>query len=215
MSSASTTSDRGEERVGRVRLSAGRILALFVFGSIVITTFDGFHTWSDTTRYASPVVLRVSWWAPLTLGLASAAGGAAYALLYQTLGGRRAPPSWSLLAPALAIFAALYAFSGFFHGASETKLVVLGTAGLALFAWLDRSLAGIACAAVTAFTGTLSEIVAGRTGAFEYIRPDFLGVPMWLPALYVCAAAVVGQGARRWLLTPPTGEGSPVDVVTR
>jgi hypothetical protein len=194
--------DQDEARVGRVRLTAGRVLALFAFGSIVVTTLDGFHTWSDTTRYASPVVLRAAWWAFLTLGLAAAGGGSLYALLYQSLGGRKPPPPWSQLAPGFAIFVGLYAFSGFFHGPSETKLIVLGVGGVALFLWLDRTLAGVACAVVTAFAGTLSEIVAGRTGAFEYLRPDFLGVPFWLPALYVCAAATVGQGARRWLIDP-------------
>src|SRR4051812_39740213 len=73
MSSAPAMSDQAEAHVG-LRLSAGRMLALFAFGSIVITTLDGFHTWSDTTRYASPVVLRAAWWPFLTMGLAAAGG---------------------------------------------------------------------------------------------------------------------------------------------
>jgi len=192
--------DSNQGRAARVELSPGRLLCLFAFGAVVLSTFDGFHTYSGTTRYASTIAFRAAWWTPLGFGLALAAGGPLYALLYERLGGRRAPPSWSRLAPALAVFGGLHAWSGFFHGANETKLVVLGAAALALFAWLDRSLAGAACALGTALAGPLVEIVLVRAGAFEHLQPDFLGVPMWLPALYACSAPVVGQGARRWLL---------------
>ena len=159
---------REDWRVGELRLSPRRLLALFVFGAVVLTTFDGFHTYSDTTRYTSIVALRAAWWVPFNFGLALAGGGSVYALMYQMLGGRRAPPPWSRLILGLVIFGGLYAWSGFSHGANETKLVVLGAAAVALWAWLDRTLAGAACAVVTALTGPVVEIVLVRAGAFEH-----------------------------------------------
>lgn len=41
---------------------------------------------------------------------------------------------------------------------------------------------------VLALAGTLVEMVVSSTGFFAYLRPDFLGVPMWLPALYLAGA---------------------------
>ena len=58
--------------------------------------------------------------------------------------------------------------------------------------------------------GAVHQGLALSVPAFEYLHPDFFGVPLWLPALYLCAASVVGQGARRWLLMrTPSTPGAP------
>ncbi len=185
---------------GKVRLSLARVAALFVFGAVVISIFDGFHTHSGTTRYPDPVAFEAAWWTPLIFGASTGLGGPAFALLYRALGGKRPPPSGPQLAVAFALFGALYAFSGFYHGANLTKLLVLGAAAVALYLWLDRTLAGALATLATALTGPLVEIALVHAGAFEHLQPDVLGtIPCWLPALYACSAPAVGHGARWWL----------------
>jgi hypothetical protein len=180
-------------------MNARTELALFAFGAVVLSTFDGFHTHSGTTRYANVVALQAAWWTPLVFGLTTGVGGPMYAFLYRVLGGVRPPPSWARLTPAFGIFGMLYAFTGFYHGPSSIKLAVLAAAAAALFFWLDRTRAGALCLVVTTLTGPFVEAAQIRAGMFEYLQHDFLGVPMWLPALYACSAPVIGQGARRWL----------------
>jgi hypothetical protein len=192
-----------------VHLSPTRLATLFAFGAVVISIFDGFHTHSGTTRYPHPVAFEAAWWTPLIFGASTGLGGPAFALVYRVSGGKRPPPSAPSLAVAFAIFGALYAFSGFYHGASATsgsyqeanltKLLVLGLGALALYLWLDRTVAGAVATLATALTGPLIEIVLVHAGAFEHLQPDVLGIPCWLPALYACSAPAVGHGSRWWL----------------
>jgi hypothetical protein len=193
-----------------------RILALAAFGAVVISIFDGFHTYSETTQYTTIVAWRAAWWTPLIFGLSTGVGGPVYVLSYRTLGGRRLAPGWTPLAIAFVIYGALYAFSGFYKGTNEAKLAVLGAAAVALFAWLDRTAAGAGTTLLTALVGPLVEVVLVHLDAFKHLQPDVAGIPMWLPALYACSAVVLGQGARR-LLDPSatttsaasTGTSSP------
>ena len=48
------------------------------------------HTWSGTTEYTHPLVLRTAWWAPLLFANAYGVGGLIFALGYRRLGG---PPA--------------------------------------------------------------------------------------------------------------------------
>lgn len=54
-------------------------------------------------------------------------------------------------------------------------------------------------ALVTAISGTLVEMILVAAGAFAYLRPDFLGVPYWLPCIYACASQAVGDFGRALL----------------
>lgn len=176
-----------------------RVLVLFAFGAVVITFFDGFHTHSGTTRYATVVAFQMAWWAPLLFGASVGLGGPLFAVGYRSLGGTRAPPPWLALGAAFVSFGALYYFSGFFHGANATKLGVLSFAALVLWGVLDRTWQGAACALGAALSGPAVEVALVHLGAFAHLQPDALGIPMWLPALYACAAPVLGHASRRFL----------------
>ena len=185
-----------------IALTPSRLLALAAFGGVVITFFDGFHTHSGTTRYATTVLCEAAWWAPLPFALGMGVGGPAYVLGYRALGGRRPPAAWPALGAAFAAYGALYAFSGYYAGSNAAKLAALAAAAVLLHAWLDRTLAGASMALVTAIVGPLVEVVLVHAGVFTHLKADVLGVPVWLPALYACSAVVIGQGARRWLEVP-------------
>ena len=132
-----------------------RVVVLFLFGAIVFSFFDGFHTHSGTTRYADVVVWQAAWWVPLLFGASIGLGGPAFALGYRALGGARAPPPWSTLAAAFVAFGALYFFSGFYHGANAWKLLVLAVSAATLWAVVDRTWQGAACALGASVTGPL------------------------------------------------------------
>jgi hypothetical protein len=179
-----------------------RLPLLFAFGAVVITLFDAFHTLSGTTAYVGlHQSARLEWWTPLVFGAGTTVGGSVFAGLYRALGGTKDPPPWRVLASALWCFGALYFFSGFFRGSNATKLVVLALAATAAFVWLDRTWQGAVCAMVLTIIGPSLEIILVRVGTFVHLQPDFLGIPMWLPALYLCSAPVMGHGSRK-LLAP-------------
>lgn len=50
---------------------------------------------------------------------------------------------------------------------------------------------------VAAFFGPVSEVLLSRAGVFRHLHPDFLGIPVWLPALYLASGPSFGQFARK------------------
>ncbi len=190
------------EKAHPVKLSPGRVLGLFLFGALVLTFFDGFHTHSGTTVYTTELFLKAAWWAPLNFGLGVALGGPIFAIIYSVLGGTKAPPSFARLAPGFVVFACCYYFSGFYKGSNEHKLAVLSAAATGLYLVYDRTLPGLICLLVTSATGPVVEITLVHLGLFKHLQPDWRGIPVWLPGLYAVSAPVIGHGCRRVLCRP-------------
>lgn len=177
-----------------------RLLALFLLGAIVVSFFDGFHTHSGTTRYPHPWRWEMAPWVPLLFGASVGIGGPVYAALYPKVGGSRPPPPTRDLAIGFVVFGALYFSTGFWAASSPAKLALLLAAAVVLHGWLDRTLPGFLLSLGVAVVGPCVEATLVHTGAFEYLHPDAFGVPMWLPALYLCSGPVLGQLARKVLL---------------
>ena len=57
-------------------------------------------------------------------------------------------------------------------------------------------------AGAMALIGTACEVVITGTGAFTYRHPDFLGVPYWLPGLYL-QGAPLALAVATWVREPP------------
>jgi hypothetical protein len=97
-----------------------RLLALFLFGSVAISIFDGFDTHSGTTAYAAPVFWQMAWWTPILFGSVVAGGGQAYARAWDALGGPHGVAGWWRIGCAFAVFGTLYYASGYLP-ASESQ----------------------------------------------------------------------------------------------
>lgn len=165
----------------------------FAIGAVAGTALDALHTHSGTTAYASPVLARAAWWTPLLFGSAGVAVLGAYPALERLTGRAVAPrPSGARIAPALGLFAGLYAASGFLPASNAVKLAVLAAGALLLFAAVARSARAALLAAVAALVGPLVEVTLIASGAFVHLQPDLLGIPMWLPALYAAASLAFG-----------------------
>jgi hypothetical protein len=52
----------------------------------------------------------------------------------------------------------------------------------------------------------LGPIAEALNPDFKYQDPDFIGVPIWLPALYACITPALGQVARKVLGRSKEGE---------
>ena len=63
----------------------------------------------------------------------------------------------------------------------------------------DKTWQGFVLAILTAIVGTGFEMVLTTTGHFYYTQPHILGVPVWLPLLYICASIAVGNLGRKLL----------------
>jgi len=170
-----------------------RALLLFGFGAVVGSGLDALHTHSGTTSYAHPWLFEMSAWTPLIFGLAGLSVGLSYPLAERVTGrrpGRRL--SWLEVSGGFAVFALLYAMSGYLPTSNAWKLVLLLAGAGVLFMWLARTALALVLAALTALIGPLVEASLVHAGFFVYRDPDVLGFAMWLPALYLSGSIAFG-----------------------
>jgi hypothetical protein len=175
-----------------VRASA--LAILFVLGAVVLTLLDSVHVHTHTLVYAHPVAFGSAWWVPLLMGSSAALGGLVYVMGWALLGGPAKLPPWNKVGLALGSFVLMYAASGLLPGTATTKLIVLTIAAIVIHREVDGTRVGAKLLLAGAVIGPIVEAI---NPGFRYLQPDFMGVPIWLPALYACATPAIGQLARR------------------
>jgi hypothetical protein len=171
-----------------------------LFGAVVGSILDGFHTHSGTTRYPDPWIWQMAWWTPLIFAGAYLALGLAYEVGATWAGRPIGSSRWQEMLG----FCGLYFLSGYLPASNPIKLAMLVAGGLTLWAIRDRSPATLAVGLLSAVLGPATEIALVHYGVFSHLQPDFAGIPMWLPGLYFasapagCFVAWLGsRGARR------------------
>lgn len=179
---------------------------LALFGAVVGSVLDGLHTFSGTTSYPDPVFLRAAWWIPITFAAGYALEGVLYTAGRHARNRPHLPASRRWLCAFL--FVGLYACSGFLPVANPTKLLLLLVGAVALWGTFDRSRETVVVAVVAALVGPATEMMLVRLGLFAHLQPDVLGVPMWLPALYLASAAGIGP-LLAWVGYGATGLAGP------
>lgn len=172
-------------------------LILFLIGAILGPTMDGFHTHSDTLFYPHVWMLMMDWWVPLLFGAAGIAVGLSHLDLDRRLNKSYPDLTWIHVAFAVASFAAIYFISGFLKIDETRKLVLLYTLAFLVWYIYDKTYSGFILAIVTSLIGSFVEGSLISMDWFYYTRPDFFGVPYWLPALYIAASVSVGNLARK------------------
>ncbi len=173
------------------------MILLFMVGATLLTALDAVHTHTGTTAYTHVTAFGAAWWAPLLFGGTASIGGWLYARGWRALGGPEKLAPNAAIARGLLAMSLLYASSGLLPASVETKLLLLVAGALVLFFSLDGTRAGALLVLAGAVSGPLVEAALIRLGLFRYRDPEFLGVPVWLPALYACVTPVIGQLARR------------------
>jgi Protein of unknown function (DUF2878) len=136
-------------------------------------------------KYPHAALGQLGWFVPLEFGLAGVAAALGVSLL-EGLFGPGLAPAWTAWERLREVFllAGLYVTSVGANGASNVAFAV------ALLALLAGRLAFApvrgdwAFALAAAIAGPATEAVIHALGAFDYTEPDFLGLPIWLPALW-------------------------------
>jgi hypothetical protein len=173
--------------------SVARSAALFVAGAVVGTLLDRIHVAVGVLWYTDPALAGQALWVPVVFGLG--------ALLLMS-GHRIFPPRSGPVAPATLVAPALGLVFAYVATAVFAGRPFALTAGLVL-AWVARLVAEptfdkVAVGVVFALCGPFVEALLSATGGFFYRRPDVLGVPVWLPALYLHVSLLTRQIARVW-----------------
>lgn len=160
---------------------------LFLIGAIVGTLLDGLQTWGGVAYYTQPTFLGTPWWVPLLFGAGVVLIGVTHVRFHPI--NKDLPRAFSGSVLILIVASLITAGSGLSH-----LKITLILAGLYLFSWgtYDRTLKSLGLAIGTALIGPLTERGIESTGLYQYNRPDILGVPYWLPFLYLHISAAGG-----------------------
>jgi hypothetical protein len=167
------------------------VAILFAIGAVLGTALDQLHVAGGAVSYSKPFAFGQAFWVPALFGGAVVG----FADLHRRLRGwMNAPPSaeTAALARDFALFAAAYALTAFAPLPTAAVLGIL-LAVCILRAVLVRErphriVHALACAAC----GVVAEWLLTGAGAFVHHRADFMRVPLWLPALYLLAAPLIG-----------------------
>jgi hypothetical protein len=156
-------------------------------GAILCVGLDALHVASGTTYYARPVWFGLAWWAPL-LFLGASLGMLTGVRLFGAAPLPHQPRQ--TLADGLA-FVAAYASTSFLGGAPVALALTL----LAFWAARVMTLPGWVggWSVLVAVVGSLAEILLSGAGQFGYHRPDVLGIPWWLPMIYLHAGVFAAR----------------------
>jgi hypothetical protein len=154
---------------------------------------DHLHATHGVLWYAHPVVWDQAWWVPLLFAGASLAAVGGATPVRRLLGARNPPPPTAreVAGDGLAFITA-YAYTSFAPADRPNVTLALLAAW-----WLARVVRGragwlVVYSLLTAAAGTLFEAGWSALGFFAYHHPDFLGVPRWLPGIYLHVALVAG-----------------------
>jgi hypothetical protein len=180
------------------------MLWLALLGALVATFGDFMHVQTGTLHYPHPVFMGQAWW-PF---FAFTGAFLWMALVYRLLD-RRLPASFARvrstspggnreLIESLTYFLFVYLLSGFGSAAPLTLAIVFYATWLLRFAAAKERAFLAVVAAALAVGGTLSEAAMSWGGLVTYVRSDFLGVPAWLPGLYLHGAFALRDGYRRF-----------------
>jgi len=172
---------------------AARWLLLILFGATICTLGDHLHATSGVLAYREVAFWDQAWWVgPLFGGATIACVVGARPFIAWGKATEVAPPR-RLLADLIG-FCAAYAYTSFAaHDRPNVTLVVLVMVFVVRVLAEDRARWLVVYSLALAVCGTLFEAGLSSTGAFYYLHPDLLGVPRWLPGIYLHAGLIAGE----------------------
>jgi hypothetical protein len=162
-----------------------RLAGAFALGAVLGTALDAIHVYGDVETYPNEVIGELGWFVPLEFGLAGVV--AAFAIpVIERLYGEGTPPAWTWWERVreVPLLAGLYVTSVAANGPNSAIFAIALLVLLAARLAFTTARGDWAFALVAAVAGPLTEAAIHAIGAFDYTEPDFLGVPIWLPALW-------------------------------
>lgn len=191
-----------------------RALWWAVLGVVVAVPLDALHVWSGVISYGERIAGPLDWMAVPLFGAAGVMVGLGHRHLAVPLAvplarpwtrARRAgalPPTSSAAAWAgSGAFVLAYGSSSFIHPAPVVALLLYVALWLVTVVRVDARArpALVLFSLGAALVGPAVEASLSATGSFSYPDADLLGVPMWLPGIYLNVGAAVHLVDRRLL----------------
>lgn len=158
---------------------------------------DLFHNVTNTSGYPYPAFLGLAWWVPLLFSGATVLVALSHVYSDKLFRQPKRELSWKKVIFGLLSFFLIYAISGFLKINLLPKFLILAVIALDVWFFFDKTLYGFILSILTAICGCLVESSLVQIGHFYYVEPDFLGVPYWLPFLYITASVSVGNLGRK------------------
>lgn len=200
-------SANGEARYNRAMLKSKKIRSiclLFLLGAILGTFGDELHVLSQIDGYPNPMApipgTGQPFWVPFLFG-----GATVLIALSHRSRRSRYPLTFIRIVVGILAFIGLYALSAFIPiGFGPIKDLILALGAVLIWGLFDKTGIGLFHCAATALFGTAFEIMLTRSGVFFYSpgSDHLMGVPSWLPWLYVAASVAVGNSGSYLLRTP-------------
>ncbi|MSQ82467.1 MAG: DUF2878 family protein [Myxococcales bacterium] len=164
-------------------------LKIVVVGGLCGALCDQIHIQGGVLYYAQPVILQQAWWVALLFAGASCLIYATTSLWAQPAEQRvAAVVSAPEIARQVLWFVAMYALSAGMRDRSLALVVLYAILMVRRMVRRRDVWPQLANATGLAVGGTAFEMALSSTGAFTYTHPDFAGVPLWLPGLYMHGA---------------------------
>ena len=175
---------------------------MFAAGGVGLALCDQIHVQSGVLDYDTGGFFGQAWWVPLQFGVAAlaiVAGAAPFAR-------GRAQPKFIDFVTGTAWFVAAYAASGLFDAHPNALAVAFVLTWALRVALAPQPASLVAYSLLLAAAGTAAEAALSAAGTFAYANPDLLGVPIWLPGLYLHGAPLALALSRA--LSEPRGTRS-------
>jgi hypothetical protein len=169
-------------------------LILFAIGAASGLIGDAGHVDAGVTFYLHdfPRIWNSQLWFPLAVGLGTASLGA----LRLRLGPAEGALDLRVAVGAVAAVLAIYAITSLVWDQTELAGATLCFAlAVIVVCWLAESWADVACGLIAMVVGPLFEIAVVELEVTEYHADadNLLGVPFWLPALYLAAGTAAAR----------------------
>ena len=169
---------------------------LSLFGALIGNAYNSLHAFSGTIPvtvvHTNPLL---DWQSYLLFGFAGLTIGG-LTLLIDKWRGKSNPVSWSSAISAIAFLGVFYLLSACMFLSNTVLFIILLSGFILSWALYDRSGDAILAALLVAIAGSTAEIAQVYYHCYYYARPQVLGVPYWLPLLYLIASITTGQLAR-------------------
>lgn len=185
-----------------------RMVVWAVLGAVFGTALDALHVVTGTLSYAHPVMGLQDWWVVPQFAIAGILLGETHRRVAVPLSGQKVPvASTGEMARGVVVFVVVYAASGFLKMMPAIALVLFTAAfiGGVLTTPKSAQRALLLHGLGAGLMGPAAEALISSTGTFHYTFPDVMGVPVWLPALYLNAARA-SHVVDRWLMARERGQ---------
>ena len=173
----------------------GRLARCFLLGAVLGTLLDGIHAYGDVLVYPDPAFGRWAWFVPVAVRPdrrrrrpADAAARTRRWRQAQRRTGRWPSAAGRGRCCSPRLYLSHRAGRAGRRGGAGGRA---RRAGRGQAAHLTRAAGDWVYVLAAAVLGPAGEAIISALGAFDYIEPDFAGIPLWLPALWANAGFLI------------------------